>query len=137
MKTIAVQVRDHDDAQPAERFLITLYNPHGLQIARVDGVCDIPAGSGQPVEQNGPLILNGLITNAYHDDLGRGGYFHHNSGTSEGQSIGIEGSLLAYQVLNGGTAQEQSSERDHRRSATPDLSTYERRHEETDHGAAM
>ena len=50
MKTITVQVRDHDDAQPAERFLVTLYNPHGLQIARVDGVCDIPAGSGgQPV----------------------------------------------------------------------------------------
>lgn len=50
MKTIAVQVRDHDDTQPTERFLVTLYNPHGLQIARVDGVCDIPAGSGgQPV----------------------------------------------------------------------------------------
>ncbi len=109
-KIITLQVRDHDDAQLAKRFLVTLYNPHGLRIARVDGVCDIPAGSGgQPAEQNGPLILNGLITNSYHDELGRGGYFHNNSGTSEGQSIGIEGSLLAYQVLNGGTAQEQSA----------------------------
>ena len=80
MKTITVQVRDHDDAQPAERFLVTLYNPHGMRIARVDGVCDIPAGSGgQPAEQNGPLILNGLITNSYHDELGRSGYNRLNS----------------------------------------------------------
>ena len=110
-KTITVQVRDHDDTQPSERFLVTLYNPKGLEIARVDGVCDLPAGSSgggeQPLDQNGPLIMNGLITNAFHNELGRGGYFHHNSGTSEGQSIGIEGSLLAYQALNGGTYDEQ------------------------------
>lgn len=110
IKTITVQVRDDDPLQPAERFLVTLYNPKGLDVARIDGVCDLPAGSGgQPVEQNGPLILNGLITNAYHNELGRGGYFHHNSGTSEGQSIGIEGSLLAHTVLSGGSAQEQDA----------------------------
>lgn len=110
-KTITVQVRDHDDTQPEERFLVTLYNPKGLEIARVDGVCDLPAGSSggggeQPSGQNGPLIMNGLVTNAFHDELGRGGYLHHNSGTSEGQSIAIEGSLLAHIVLNGGSAQE-------------------------------
>ena len=108
VKTISIPVRDNDVGQTAERFAVTLYNPKGCEIERVDGICEIPAvDSGQPTEQNGPLILQGLITNAYHNELGRGGYFHHNSGTSEGQSIGIEGSLLAYQVLSEGTAGEK------------------------------
>lgn len=109
-KTITIPVRDDAVGQPAERFLVTLYNPKGCKIARVDGACDIPAGStGGGGTQNGPLILYGLITNAYHNELGRGGYFHHNSGTSEGQSIGIEGSLLAYQALSGGTIEENQA----------------------------
>lgn len=107
VKTITIPVRDDLVGQPAERFAVTLLKPKGCEIARVDGICDIPAsGSVDPEPQNGPLILNGLITNAYHNELGSGGYFHHNSGTSEGQSIGIEGSLLAYQVLNEGNASE-------------------------------
>jgi hypothetical protein len=47
----------------------------------------------------GPMIMDGLITNSYHIETGRGGYFHTNSGTSEGQSVMIFGMLLAYQVL--------------------------------------
>lgn len=62
-----------------------------------------------PKQILGPLIVYGLITNAYHNVLGRGGYFHWNSGTSEGQSIGIEGSLLSYYVLNGGFSEEQDA----------------------------
>jgi len=109
-KSITVPVRDDAPGQPAERFVLTLYNPKGCQISRVDGACDIPAGStGGDTSQNGPLVLRGLITNSFHNELGRGGYFHHNSGTSEGQSIGIEGSLLAYQVLIGGTDQEKQA----------------------------
>ena len=57
----------------------------------------------------GPLIVYGLLTNAYHNELGRGGYFHWNSGTSEGQSIAIEGALLAYEVLNNGFSEEQDA----------------------------
>ena len=108
-KTITIPVRDDVPSQPEKRFLVTIYNPKGLSISRVDGACLIPAGENGGGIQNGPLILNGLITNAYHNELGRGGYFHHNSGTSEGQSIGVEGSLLAYLVLNGGSAQEQDA----------------------------
>ena len=59
--------------------------------------------------EGGIIILEGLIANSWHDELGRGGYFHTNSGTSEGQSIGIEGSLLSYEILNGGTELEQDA----------------------------
>lgn len=107
-KDIQVEVRDAIAGAAAERFLVTIYNPKGLHIDKMDGVCDIPAGQAG-ADANGPLILNGLITNAYHNELGRGGYFHHNSGTSEGQSIGIEGSLLAYQALKDGSAQEKEA----------------------------
>lgn len=48
----------------------------------------------------GPMIMDGLITNSYHIETGRGGYFHTNSGTSEGQSVFIYGALLAYQALS-------------------------------------
>lgn len=107
-KLVTVPVRDAISGAPAERFAMTLYNSKGCEIGRVDGICEIPAGSAiDPSTVKGPLIMYGLITNAYHNELGRGGYFHHNSGTSEGQSIGIEGSLLAYQALNGGTYDEQ------------------------------
>lgn len=47
----------------------------------------------------GPMIVDGLIVNAYHQETGRGGYFHHNSGTSEGQFIFIYGAFLAYEAL--------------------------------------
>lgn len=48
----------------------------------------------------GPMIYNGLITNAYHPEVGRGGYFHPNSGTSEGQGVMILAAFLAYEALS-------------------------------------
>lgn len=47
----------------------------------------------------GPMIYNGLITNAYHPEVGRGGYFHPNSGTSEGQGVMILAGFMAYEAL--------------------------------------
>lgn len=47
----------------------------------------------------GPMIYNSLIVNAYHPEVGHGGYFHPNSGTSEGQGVMILASLLAYESL--------------------------------------
>lgn len=52
------------------------------------------------------LITCGLIANAYHDELGRGGYFHPASGTSEGQLIFIYACYLAYEQLRGRTDTE-------------------------------
>lgn len=106
-KTISVDVRDDVSGSPERRFITTLYSPVNCTVEDQDGVAVIPAGS--TVNLGGPLILNGLMTNAFHNVEGRGGYFHHNSGTSEGQSIGIEGSLLAYQVLADGTPTEREA----------------------------
>lgn len=54
---------------------------------------------GVQIRTVGPMIVNGLIVNAYHQETGRGGYFHHNSGTSEGQFIFIYALFLAYEQL--------------------------------------
>lgn len=58
----------------------------------VDGVVAAKKGFG-------PMIYNGLIVNAYHPEIGRGGYFHPNSGTSEGQGVMILAAFMAYEVL--------------------------------------
>ena len=105
-KTVSVPVNDNIAGEPAERFILTLFNPQNAEVARVDGYCDIPAGGSAGDKGNGPLVLAGLITNAFHNEMGRGGYFHAYSGTSEGQSIGIEGSLLAARILATGTEEE-------------------------------
>lgn len=47
----------------------------------------------------GPLITSGLISNAYHTEDGRAGYFHPASGTSEGQTLMIYAAYLASEVL--------------------------------------
>lgn len=106
-KQITVDVRDARPGSQAQRFMTTLYRAKNCTIDDSDGIAIIPAGSTDGL--GGPLILRGLMTNAFHNVEGRGGYFHHNSGTSEGQSIGIEGSLLASQVLATGTADEKSA----------------------------
>lgn len=106
-KQIEISIRDALPIAFKEEFKVTLNSPFHATIKVDTAIATIPAGSEAAI--NGPLIKNGLITNAYHNEEGRGGYFHHNSGTSEGQSIGIEGSFLAYQVLNGGTAAEQAA----------------------------
>lgn len=56
--------------------------------------------------KNGPLIMDGLIVNSYKNALGRGGYFHEASGTSEGQFIFIHAALMASTVLSGGNLLE-------------------------------
>lgn len=62
-------------------------------------VVDPPVDPGVQIRTAGPMIVNGLIVNAYHQETGRGGYFHHNSGTSEGQFIFIYALFLAYEQL--------------------------------------
>lgn len=106
-KQITVDVRDDRPGEQAQRFMTTLYRAQNCTIVDSDGIAIIPAGSTDGL--GGPLILRGLMTNAFHNVEGRGGYFHHNSGTSEGQSIGIEGSLLASQVLATGNADEKAA----------------------------
>jgi hypothetical protein len=75
------------------------------------GSVGIPGGSTVPTVSiaGGPLIDYGLITNAYNQSMGRGGYFHYNSGTSEGQSLMIYASYLAYEQLNGGDSTDQEA----------------------------
>ena len=107
IKQIVVPIRDEVANRPSQKFVTTLFNPVNCTIADPDGDAVIPAGP--VVVVNGPLIQSGLITNAYHNVSGRGGYFHYNSGTSEGQSIGIEGSFLAYDTLRSGTVDERSA----------------------------
>lgn len=86
------------------RFFIELSDPVNAVISDSTGICSI-----SPVNPNGPLVKSSLITNAYNNQLGRGGYFHSNSGTSEGQSIGIEGSLRSARVLAGGDDAERAA----------------------------
>lgn len=62
-------------------------------------VVEKPFDPGVQIRTAGPMIVGGLIVNAYHQETGRGGYFHHNSGTSEGQFIFIYGLFLAYEQL--------------------------------------
>lgn len=61
-------------------------------------------------EGYGPMIYNGLITNAYHPEVGRGGYFHPNSGTSEGQGVMILAAFLAYEALKDEPADAEVAE---------------------------
>lgn len=53
-------------------------------------------------------IINedGYVVNAYHDVLGRQGYFPAEAGTSEGQFLMIRGALLAREVLTGDARQD-------------------------------
>ena len=82
----------------ARQFFIQLSDPVNAAIADAMGECWLI-----PVYANGPLVKAGLVTNAYDRQNGRGNYFHFNAGTSEGQSIGIEGALRAARVLLSGS----------------------------------
>jgi hypothetical protein len=86
------------------RLLLTGVNGTAVLPNPPFGTCILTTDGGA-----GTLTLDGLIANAWHNEIGRGGYFHQNSGTSEGQSIGIEGSFMAFETLTGGTADEQSA----------------------------
>lgn len=107
VKTVTVNVRDEIANSLPEQFTIELSRPRNCQLGRGIGIMNFAYGP-EPVK-NGPLIKNGLLTNAYHKEVGRGGYFHEFSGTSEGQSIAIEGAFLAHAVLKGGTTEEKAA----------------------------
>lgn len=82
------------DTRNKRKFFVVLSAPVNAIISDGTGTCSIV-----PVIVNGPLVKSSLITNAYNNELGRGGYFHSNSGTSEGQSVAIEGALRASRVV--------------------------------------
>jgi len=86
------------------KFIIVLSGAINAQISDAIGDCNLV-----PSLANGPLVKSSLLTNAYNRQNGRGNYFHYNSGTSEGQSIAIEGAFRASRVLQDGNAFEQSA----------------------------
>lgn len=103
-KTVEVDVLPRTTSNPRQ-FFIQLSAPVNATIADGLGECRLI-----PVNPNGPLVRAGLVTNAYDRQNGRGNYFHFNAGTSEGQSIGIEGALRAARVLlSGGDADKEAA----------------------------
>lgn len=102
-KNIDIEVIPHATSN-SRQFFIELSGPVNAVILDGIGECSII-----PVNANGPLVKSSLITNAYNNQLGRGGYFHSNSGTSEGQSVAIEGAIRAWRVLNGGDSADKSA----------------------------
>ncbi|MBK3745448.1 hypothetical protein G3A39_40500 [Paraburkholderia aspalathi] len=80
--------------QLARSFDVLLTGASNAEILDDSGTCLI-----KPKGVIGPLIKNGLVTNAFHNVEGRGGYFHEYSGTSEGQTVAIEAAFLAYVAL--------------------------------------
>lgn len=92
------------DTKNIRRFFVVLSDPINAIISDAHGDCTII-----PVLANGPLVKSSLITNAYNNQLGRGGYFHANSGTSEGQSVAIEGALRAWRVLSVGSVDDKDA----------------------------
>lgn len=117
-KTISVPILERTDTQLVRAFDVVLNSPINAEIADGEGSCQIvpasqagsPGGSDTvavPDSQRpfGPLIKHGLITNSYHNVLGRGGYFSAASGTSEGQAVAIEAAFLAHKALKDSNAQ--------------------------------
>lgn len=85
-------------------FYVAIDAPVNAEINVARGKCNII-----PLMANGPLSKSSLLTNAYNRQNGRGNYFHYNSGTSEGQSIAIEGAFRAARVLKEGNPFEQAA----------------------------
>ncbi|WP_224143526.1 hypothetical protein [Leuconostoc gasicomitatum] len=54
--------------------------------------------TGDSDGQNVMINSQGLTVNSFHTETGRGGYFSTTSGTSEGQTLTLRGSLLAYKA---------------------------------------
>ncbi|GCE89049.1 hypothetical protein MSKU15_0650 [Komagataeibacter diospyri] len=106
---------------PAIKAYLNPTDQNGIQLTRLsDSVLTTSTrlyhaepGEVQDVDAvpNGPLILDGLIVNAWAYSSGRGDYFHANSGTSEGQFIFIHAALMASTVLATGTTQERAASR--------------------------
>lgn len=96
-KKISVTVTARD-TKNKRKFFVILSAPVNAVLKDFQADCNIV-----PVLANGPLIKSSLIANAFNNVAGRGGYFHYNAGTSEGQSIAIEGALRAARVLSLGS----------------------------------
>lgn len=110
-KTVVVPVQADPAADVDKSFTCLLSSPVNCTLPTTpSNVCVISISSGTPpVTEDGPLIKDGLITNAYNNEFGRGGYFDPASGTSEGQSIMISACFLAETALAGGTTDEVSA----------------------------
>lgn len=101
-KEINIIIRNAVPGTDELDFSVVLMKPVNCTIGTAAG-----AGMLEAVASiEGPIIEDGLITNSYADELGRGGYFHYVCGTSEGQAIGIMGCLLAYEALRNGSTTE-------------------------------
>ncbi len=100
-KMVSVGVLNHDTTN-ARKFLLVVTPASGAAVRDSTAECVIEPGNA-----NGPLIMLGLITNAYNNVNGRGDYFHYKSGTSEGQFIAIEGALRAAKVMMAGDTDDQ------------------------------
>lgn len=103
VKSIAIEILERNTPNKRQ-FFVVLDGPVNAVISDDTSLCKII-----PVLVNGPLVKSSLITNAYHNVDGRGGYFHYNSGTSEGQSIAIEGCLRAARVLSEGSDADKTA----------------------------
>lgn len=102
-KKIQVEIISRD-TQNKRHFYVQLDEPLNAVITDAVAKCNIV-----PLLANGPLIKSSLITNAYDRQNGRGDYFHFNSGTSEGQSIAIEGAVRCARMLMAGDASQQEA----------------------------
>ncbi len=96
-KTIPVVIADRLLGTPDEAFFLDLSNLVNATAQKATGQCTITLPEVSVTF--GPMVKNGLVTNAYNNEIGRGGYFHQNSGTSEGQFILIYGALECYAAL--------------------------------------
>lgn len=106
-KVISVPVMTRAEDSDEIDFTLNLFDSNNNAIGSTAATCTIYTDEGEVVVgAYGPLIKNGLITNAYNDEVGRGGYFHQYSGTSEGQMVMIYAAWLAYESLNAGTSTE-------------------------------
>ena len=120
-KPVEVDVLTQTTSNPRQ-FFIQLSDPVNAAIADAMGECRLI-----PVDANGPLVKAGLVTNAYDRQNGRGNYFHFNAGTSEGQSIGIEGALRAARVLLSGSDADKEAAGWYRLLGIPGIAVGDRR----------
>lgn len=120
-KAVEVEVLSRSTSNPRQ-FFIQLAEPVNATITDGLGECRLI-----PVNANGPLVKAGLVTNAYDRQNGRGDYFHFNAGTSEGQSIGIEGALRAARVLLSGSDADKEAAGWYRLLGIPGIAVGDRR----------
>lgn len=102
-KNIDIQTLDRI-TKNKRQFFVNLSNAINAVLSDSTAFCSLI-----PEDANGPLAKSSLLTNAYDRQNGRGGYFHYNAGTSEGQSIAIEGAIRAMRVLSLGDDSDKAA----------------------------